>query len=77
MQSRIFFIITPVFSVTWSFRNHNLFDSQETFLIIINVENNFAASYFVEMVINFIFQDFLINIKFNKQHLFAFIKYIN
>ncbi len=49
MQSRIFFIITPVFSVAWSFRNHyNLFDS---FLIIINVENNFAASYFI-------FQDF-------------------
>ncbi len=50
---------------------------QETFLIIINVENSFAASYFVEMVIHFIFQDFLINIKFNEQHLFAFIKYIN
>ncbi len=79
MQSRIFFIITPAFSVTWSFRNHyNLFDSQETFLIIINVEKNFAASYFcVEMVIHFIFQDFLINIKFNELHLFAFIKYIN
>ncbi len=26
MQSRIFFIITPVFSVAWSFRNHNLFE---------------------------------------------------
>ncbi len=25
--------------------HYNLFDSQETFLIIINVENNFAASY--------------------------------
>ncbi len=61
MQSRIFFV-TPVFSVTWSFRNHyNLFDSQETFLIIIH----------------FSFQDFLINIKLNEQHLFAFIKYIN
>ncbi len=57
MQSRIFFI-TPVFSVAWSFRNHNLFDPHETFLIIINVENNFAASYFVEMVMHFIFQDF-------------------
>ncbi len=28
------------------------------------------------MVINY-FQDFLINIKFNEQHVFAFIKYIN
>ncbi len=37
--------------------------TQETFLIIINVENNFAASYFVEMVIHFIFQDVFINIK--------------
>ncbi len=77
MQSRIFFIITPVFSVAWSFRNHNLFDSQETFLIIINVENNFAASYFVWKWWYTIFQDFLINIKFNQQHLFAFIKYFN
>ncbi len=47
---------------------YNLFDSQETFRIIINVENNFA---------NTIFLDFLKNIKFNEQHLFAFIKYIN
>ncbi len=35
--------ISPVFSVTWSFRNHlvliSLFSAQETFLIIINVEN--------------------------------------
>ncbi len=76
MQSRIFFIITPVFSVVCSFRNHyNLFDSQETFMIIINVENNFAASYFVEMVI---FLDFLINIKFNEQHLLnILIKFVN
>ncbi len=29
------------------------------------------------MVIYFIFQDLLINIKFNEQHLFAFVKYIN
>ncbi len=55
----------------------NLFDSQETFLIIINVKNNFAASYFVWKWWCTIFQDFLINIKFNEQHLFACIKYIN
>ncbi len=50
-----------------TFRNHyNLFDSQETFLIIINVKNNFAT-----------FLEFLINMKFNDLNLFAFIKYIN
>ncbi len=50
--------------------------TQETFLIIINVENNFAASYFVWK------WWFLINLKFNEQHLlnilikfvYAFIK---
>ncbi len=76
-QSRIFFIITPVFSVAWSFRNHNLFDSQETFLIIINVETILLLHILCGNGDNFIFQDFLINIKFNEQHLFAFIKYIN
>ncbi len=50
--------------------------TQETFLIIINVKNNFAASYFVWKWWYTIFQDFLINIKFNEQDLFAFIKYI-
>ncbi len=40
MQSWIL-SITPVFSVTWSFRNHPCwFAAQETFLIFINVENN-------------------------------------
>jgi len=41
------YIITAVFSVTWSFRNHSIcwFAAQETFLIIINVENSCAASY--------------------------------
>ncbi len=34
--------------------------TQETFLIIINVENNFAASFCVEMVIHFNFKDFFI-----------------
>ncbi len=52
--------------------------TQETFLIIINVKNNFAASYCVWKWWKYtIFQDFLINIKFNEQHFFAFIKYIN
>ncbi len=51
--------------------------TRETFLIIINVENNFAASYFMWKWWYTIFQDFFINIKFNEQHLFAFIKYIN
>ncbi len=51
--------------------------TQEKFLIIINVENYFAASYFVWKWWYTIFQDFLINIKFNEQHLFAFMKYIN
>ncbi len=44
MQSWIFSIITPVFIVTWFFRNHLCrFDAQEIFLIIINVENSYAA----------------------------------
>jgi len=41
-----------------------LFAAQEIFLININVENNCAASYFVETVIHFIFQDPLMNRKF-------------
>ncbi len=67
MQSTIFFI-TPVFSVTWSFRNHyNLFDS----FIYYQCWKQFCCFIFcVEMVIHFIFKDFLINIKFNEQHLF-------
>ncbi len=66
MQSRIFFIITYQFSVS-----HDLLEiitiylTQGTFLIIINVENNFAASYCVWKWW-YTFQD-----------LFAFIKYIN
>ncbi len=48
MQSWIFCIISPVFSVTWSFRNlfNKLFADQETYLIIINVENSCAAKYY-------------------------------
>ncbi len=48
MQSWIFSIITPVFRVTWSFRNHAnmLIYSSKAFLIIISVENSCVASYF-------------------------------
>ncbi len=50
-QSWFFCIITPVFSVTQSFRNHLIcwFGAQETFIIIIiiiKVENCFSALYF-------------------------------
>ncbi len=46
-QSCIFSIITPVFSVTWSSEIIIIywFAAQETFLIIINVENSCAAQY--------------------------------
>ncbi len=72
MQSRIFFIITKFVSVTCHFVTLSLLEiitiylTQETFLIIINVKNNFAT-----------FLEFLINMKFNDLNLFAFIKYIN
>ncbi len=56
-QSCIFSIITPVFSVTWSSEIIIIcwFAAQETFLIIISVENSCAAEY-VEIVIYFIFR---------------------
>ncbi len=50
--SWIFSIITPIFSVTWFFRNHSNIAAQETFIIIINdnnnVENSCATSHFYE-----------------------------
>ncbi len=48
MRSCISSIITPVFSVTWSSEIIIIywFTAQETFLIIINVENSRAAQYF-------------------------------
>ncbi len=48
MRSCIFSIITSVFSVTWSSEIILIywFTAQETFLIIINVENSCTASYF-------------------------------
>ncbi len=47
MRSCIFSIITAVFSVTWSSEITLIcwFAAQETFLIIINVENSCAAQY--------------------------------
>ncbi len=49
-QSWIFSFLTPVFSVTWSFRNHSnilICCSIKVFIIIINVENSCAASYLI------------------------------
>ncbi len=42
MQSYIFTLITPVFSVTLSFRNHSnmLLDFVLTFIFIANVKND-------------------------------------
>ncbi len=47
-------IITPVFSVTWSSEIILIcwFAAQETFLIIINVENSCAAQYFCGNCVN-------------------------
>ncbi len=47
-QSCISIIITPVFSVTWSSEIIIIYRlaAQETFQIIINVENSWATSYF-------------------------------
>ncbi len=40
-------VITPLFSVTWSFRHLICwFSAQETFIHIINAENSLAAKYF-------------------------------
>ncbi len=48
MRSCIFSIITAVFSVTWSSEISLIcwFTAHETFIIIMNVENSCAASYF-------------------------------
>ncbi len=61
-QSQIFIIITTVFSVTWSFRNH----SNADLVLITSVENG-AANIFVEVVIHV-----LMNKKYNRT---AFIWY--
>ncbi len=59
MHSCILIIITPVFSVTWSSEIIIIywFAAQETFLIIINVENS-RATQFVETVMHLIFSVF-------------------
>ncbi len=64
----IFSIITPVFSVTWSSEIILIywFAAQETFLIIINVKNNCAASYFCGNCDAFYFQDLHMNRKFKR-----------
>ncbi len=64
MQSWMFSIITPVFSVTWSSEIILIcwFAAQETFLIIINVKNSCAASYFFIETDTF-FQGYFINRK--------------
>ncbi len=67
MQS---WFITPVFSVTWSSEIIIIywFAAQETFLIMINVENYFCGNH------DIFFQDSLINRKFQ---IAAFILNIN
>ncbi len=42
-DAKLNFQQTPLFSVTWSFRNHCWFAVQETFLIIIYVKNSCEA----------------------------------
>jgi len=45
-QGWIFSIITPVFSVTWPFKNHFImliWCSRNIFFIIINIETSYAA----------------------------------
>ncbi len=53
MHSWIFSIITPVFSVTWSSEIILIcwFAAQETFLIIINVENSFLTLTFLTLLL--------------------------
>ncbi len=73
MQRRICFNFSEII------RNlFNLFDSQETCLIIINMENYLLLHILCGKVIYFIFQDCLININFNEQHLSnILIKFVN
>ncbi len=69
----IFSIITPVFSVTWSSEIILIFwfAAQETFLIIINVENSCAAEYVCGKLWHYLFFRIHRSIKSSKeQHLF-------
>ncbi len=74
MRSCIFSIITPVFSVTWSSEIIIIcwFTAQETFLIIINVENGMLLKYFVKIVI---FKNSLMTKKF-KRKAFIWIEFV-
>ncbi len=58
MQSWIFSIISPVFSLTWSFRNHYdmLVSCSRNIYYIISVETSWAAPYFCG---NFIYTKFI------------------
>ncbi len=76
MQSWIFSIITPVFSFTWSSEIILIcwFAAQETFLIIINVENSCAAEYSRGSMMKLKFQAF--HIKFKRTEFIQFIFYL-
>jgi len=69
-------MISPVFSVTWSFRNILIcwFAAQKTYNIIINVETVLLPNIFEE-TLYFFPSDVLMNRKFRKQHLFVTICY--
>jgi len=57
MQSKIFSITTPVFSVTWSFRNHSNFlkkkkeKKERLFLILPKLKTVVLLDIFVETMI--------------------------
>ncbi len=59
-KAEFFSTITPVYSITRSFRNH--FNIQYWFAAqeIINVKDSYAAHLIVETLMHFFFQDYLI-----------------
>ncbi len=77
MRSCIFSIITAVFSVTWSSEIIIIcwFAAQETFLIIINVENSRAAQYFSGNHDTFYFSGFFDELKVQKNSIYLKEKY--
>ncbi len=72
MRSWIFSIITAVFSVTWSSEIILIcwFAAQETFLIITNIENSCAASYFCGNRDMFYFSGFFDVLKVQKKNIY-------
>jgi len=65
MQIWIFSIITPVFSVTWSFRNYSICCSKHLLLLLLllsMLKTVVLLNIYVETVIN-IYSGFLMNIK--------------